>query len=166
MSTGMARDADLPERAGLRPHTTPATPHIQLDQYAPPAFQDELWSLMTGLRGVTTGRSGISLPQTRALHLDPALALGPDEAFMVGTEFAHLHGDGSGSLHAALPPQRAAEAIRTGWAEEHPVVTMGLGPETWVMLYGPQDDSELAVIWRLVQDSHAFACGQASTSRA
>ncbi|MCZ0984824.1 luciferase family protein [Streptomyces diastatochromogenes] len=166
MSTGTASDATLPERVGFRPLTTPATPHIQLDQHAPQALQDELWSLMTGLRGVTSGRSGISLPQTRALHLDPGLAVGPDEAFMVGTEFAHLHGDGSGSLHVALPAERAAEAIRTGWAEAHPVVTMGLGPETWVMLYGPKDDGQLAVVWQLVQESHAFACGQAPPSRA
>lgn len=166
MSTDTARDTYLPERPGRRPRTTPATPHVQLDQHAPPAFNEELWHLMTGLRGVTSGRSGISLPQTRALHLDPALALGPDDAFMVGTEFAHRHGDGSGSLHVALPPDRAAEAVRSGWAEAHPVVTMGRGAETWVMLYGPQDESELAVIWQLVQDSHAFACGQVSPSRA
>ncbi|MGW1028259.1 luciferase domain-containing protein [Streptomyces sp. NPDC002577] len=166
MSSGTAKEAGLPERSGHRPRTTPATPHIQLDQYAPPALQQELWRLMTGLPGVTSGRSGISLPHTRALHLDPGLALGPADAFMVGTEFAHLHGDGSGSLHVALPSARAAEAIRTGWAEEHPVVAMGLGPETWVMLYGPQDDGELAVVWQLVQESHAFACGEASPSRA
>ena len=66
----------------------------------------------------------------------------------------------------ALPAERAAEAIRTGWAEEHPVVTVGLGPETWVMLHGPQNDTGLAVVWQLVQDSCAFACGQVPNSRA
>ncbi|MFE4758181.1 luciferase family protein [Streptomyces mirabilis] len=159
MSTGTTKYAVLPTRFGHRPVTTATTPHVQLDQYAPRPLQNELWSLMVGLRGVTSGRSGISFPQTRALHLDPQIARGPEDAFMSGTEFAHLHGDGSGSLHVALPPARAAEAIRTGWAEEHPVVTMGLGPETWVMLYGPRNDTGLGVVWQLVQDSHAFACG-------
>ncbi|WP_262699517.1 MULTISPECIES: luciferase family protein [Streptomyces] len=162
MSTGTAKGANLPTRFGYRPLTTATTPHVQLDQYAPRALQEELWTRMTGLPGVTSGRSGVSFPQTRAVHLAPDLAHGPDDAFMVRTEFAHLHGDGSGSLHVALPPERAAEAIQTGWAEEHPVVTMGLGPETWVMLYGTKNDTGLGVIWQLVQDSYAFACGQTS----
>ncbi len=154
----------LPGRAGARPRTTPATPHVQLDQQAPRPLQDLLWQRMTSLDGVRTGRSGISLPQTRALHLDTRLAQGPVEAFMIGTEFAHLHGDGSGSLHVALPSDLAADAIRKGWAEQHPVVTMDMGPDTWVMLYGPRDDQELEVIWQLVRASHSFARGQSDDS--
>lgn len=153
----------LTERVGSRPHTTPATPHMQLDQQAPQHVQDVLWQRMTSLEGVRSGPSGISLPQTRAIHLDPRLAKGLREAFMVGTEFAHLHGDGSGSLHMALPSDRAAEVIRLGWAEQHPVVAMGMGPETWVMVYGPRDDAELTVVWQLVRESHAFAHGKPRT---
>lgn len=154
----------ITERAGSRPRTTPITPHMQLDQQAPQALRDALWRRMTSLEGVRSGPSGISVPQTRAVHLDPRLATGPREAFMVGTEFAHLHGDGSGSLHLALPSHRAAEAIRLGWAEQHPVVAMGLGPDTLVMVYGPRDDTELTVVWQLVRESHAFARGHRSPS--
>ncbi|MFI7129514.1 luciferase family protein [Nonomuraea sp. NPDC050153] len=155
----------IPQRLGPRPRTTPATPHIQLDQPAPQPLQDELWRMMTGLPGVRAGRSGVSDPRSRALHLDPALATGPRMAFMVGTEFAHLHGDGSGSLHLALPPQRAAEATAAGWAEPHPVVALGMGYETWVMVYGPKDDAEFAVVWGLVQESYHFACGRPVTAQ-
>jgi hypothetical protein len=109
-------------------------------------------------------RSGISLPQTRALHLDPRLARGPREAFMAGTEFAHLHGDGSGSLHLALPPARAADAIGKGWAELRcPAVAMGIAPATLVMVYGPRDDNELAVVWQLLEESYAYASQPAGT---
>jgi Family of unknown function (DUF5519) len=160
---GMATET-ITERAGSRPRTTPATPHMQLDQQAPPALQDVLWRRMTGLEGVRSGPSGISLPQTRAIHLDPRLATGPREAFLIGTEFAHLHGDGSGSLHLTLPSHRAAEAIRLGWAEQHPVVAMGMGPDTLIMLYGPRDDTELTVVWQLVRESHTFARGGQSPS--
>ena len=118
---------------------------------------------MTSLPGVRAGRSGISLPQTRALHLDPRLARGPREAFMAGTEFAHLHGDGSGSLHLALAPARAADAIGKGWAEQHPAVAMGIAPATLVMVYGPRDDSELAVVWQLLEESYAYASQPAGT---
>src|SRR6202022_1419463 len=131
--------APLPERAGPRPDTGPAMPHQQLSQLAPPALQDDLWRRMSALEGVRTGRSGVSLPQTRALHLDPVLAEGPDEAFMVGTEFAHLHGEFDGSLHAILPPGLAEEAVQRGWAELHPLAHAGQIPKTVVMLYGPRD---------------------------
>lgn len=69
---------------------------------------------MATLDGTRTGRSGISAPSSRALNLDPALAEGPDEAFLVGTEFAHLHGAHDGSLHATLPPEVVALAADHG----------------------------------------------------
>src|SRR5919204_5511596 len=89
----------LPERRGPRPRTGPAIPHQQLSQTAPPELQEELWRRMSELDGVRTGRSGVSLPDTRALHLEPGLAAGPRGAVMVGTEFAPLHGKPHGSPH-------------------------------------------------------------------
>ncbi|MFI7708864.1 luciferase family protein [Nonomuraea sp. NPDC049480] len=150
---------ELPARSGKRPTTGPEIPHQQLDQTAPAKLQEELWQRMAGLDGVRTGRSGISLPQTRALHLDPARALGPREAFMVGDEFAHLHGASDGSLHVALPPDVVAQAIETGWAEFHPLARRGMIPATHVMVYGPRDEAELETVWHLVEISYAFACG-------
>jgi hypothetical protein len=137
-------------------------PHQQLDQTAPLALQEELWQRMAGLSGVRTGRSGVSLPQTRALHLDEQLAVGPPAAYMVGTEFAHLHGAEDGSLHLMLPPELAVDAIDKGWAELHPMARRGVAPPTLVMLYGPRDEAELATIWQLVQASYAFARGDAT----
>jgi hypothetical protein len=45
---------------------------------------------------------------------------------MVGVEFAPLHGASDGSLHAALPPDVAAQAITRGWAEFHPLARRGM----------------------------------------
>lgn len=64
------------------------------------------------------------------------LARGPRDAYLTGTEFVHLHGDGSGSLHVALPRARGTEAIAQGWGETHPAARMGIAPPTLVMLYG------------------------------
>ena len=111
------------------------------------------------LEGVVAGRSGISVPTSLALHLDPGLATGPIEAFLVGTEFAHLHGDGSGSLHLALPLPDVEQVLDNGWGEQHPVVAMGYGPHTWVMLYGPRDEHEAEVVRSLLRTSYAFARG-------
>jgi phospholipase/carboxylesterase len=59
-----------------------------------------------------------------------------------------------------LPLSIASDAIDKGWAELHPVARRGAGPPTLVMLYGPRDEAELEVVWRLVQTSYAFARGE------
>ncbi|WP_433632808.1 luciferase family protein [Nocardia sp. CA-120079] len=153
---------DLPRRSGDRPRTRAHNPHQQLSQLAPPDLQETLWSRMTTLNGVLLGRSGVSLPDTRALHLRPTIAKGPGEAYLVGTEFAHLHGYDDGSLHMCLPKDIAAEAIAQGWAELHPMARQRFLPETLLMVYGPRDLDELEVIWRLVRISHGFARGAAT----
>ena len=147
----------MPTRSGPRPRTGPAIPHQQLDQTAPRKWRDELWRRMTQLEGVSVGPSRVSPPSTRAVHLDAALAAGPVQAFMVGTEFAHLHGPSDGSLHVALPEYLAAEAIAAGWADPHPLARAGQLPPTIVMLYEP----ELQIVWQLVRASYAFARGAA-----
>ena len=153
----------IPPRPGPRPHVRPGTPHQQLDQLAPPPLQEALWSRMVALPYVRAGGSVISLPDTRALHLAPAVARGPREAFAPdgGTEFAHLHGVADGSLHMNLPPATAAAAIAAGWAEWHPVVIWGWVPRTLVMIYGPRDPGEVDIVFDFVRLSHAFASGSA-----
>ena len=149
----------LPQRTGDRPRTRPVTPHQQLSQNAPISLQEQLWQRMAALDDVRVGRSGVSLPDTRALHLEPARAAGPPQAFPVGTEFAHLHGARDGSLHMALPVADVAEAVAKGWAEPHPFVLTGMLPRNYVMVYGPRDEAELETVWALVQRSYAFAAG-------
>jgi Family of unknown function (DUF5519) len=83
----------------------------------------------------------------------------PDDAYLVDTEFAHFHGDGSGSLHMTLPLVVAREAIERDWAEMHPAARMGHAPNTLVMVYAPRDDAELTVTWELVGRSYDYARG-------
>ncbi|MFG1703008.1 luciferase family protein [Nonomuraea sp. M3C6] len=157
MSTASA----LAPRRGPRPTTTPETPHQQVDQIAPEELQEKLWRRMAGLDHVRTGASVISLPETRALHLDPEHALGPRSAFVRdSTEFAHLHGPFDGSLHALLTEADAAELVEKGWGELHPIVHEGRHPPTLVMIYGPRDEEELETVWKLVRRSYAYASGQ------
>lgn len=148
---------DLPRRSGDRPRTREHNPHQQLSQIAPPELQERLWSRMTTLDGVLLGRSGVSLPDTRALHLRPTIAQGPGGAYLAGTEFAHLHGQGDGSLHMCLPESVVVRTIRQGWAEQHPMARQGYLPGTLVMVYGPRDPEELDIVWQLVRISHHFA---------
>jgi len=133
-------------------------PHAQLDQNAPPALQEALFARAAALRGVTVGRSHVSVPGSRAFHLDEDLARGPPRSRMIGTEFAHLHPPHDGSLHMQLPPQLAREAIAAGWAELHPIAKLR-GDDGMVIVYGPRDDEELEVVWSLVDASYRQALG-------
>lgn len=112
---------------------------------------------MTTLDDVVTGPSGISFPDTRALHLRPTPTTLTPERFLIGTEFAHLHGPTDGSLHLTLPYDVVAEVVRQGWGELHPIARAGQRPATLLMLFGPRNNDELEILWPLVQQSHTFA---------
>jgi hypothetical protein len=149
----------LPPRPGPRPTTTPTNPHTQLDQQPADTVQRELLAATAfALPGVEERPSMISVPGARALWLTEG-AEGPPEAFMIGSEFAHLHPGADQSLHAMLPPELAEEAVAAGWAEVHPVARRGLIPANAVMLYAPRDDVEREVIETLLRAAHAFARG-------
>ena len=107
----------LPKRSGSRPKTTPTNLHTQLEQNPEREVVDELATRVFALPGVEERPSAISVPGARALWLREELPAGPQEAFMIGREFAHIHPMPDGSLHAALPPEVAQEALRKGWAE-------------------------------------------------
>jgi len=149
----------LPKRRGPRPRATPTNPHTQLDQQPDTATAAALADALFTMPGVIERPSAISVPGARALWLAPADARGPRDAFLVGGEFAHLHPLPDSSLHAALPPSLASEAIARGWAEVHPVARLGLIPENVVMIYAPRDDSEVRIVLDLIRSSLAFARG-------
>lgn len=108
----------LPTRKGARPQTGPAVPHQQLSQTAPVELQDVLWERMKTLEHIVIGRSHVSAPDSKALHMIPAYAKGSEQAFFAGTEFAHLHGPSDGSLHLTLSPEDTAEVLAKGWGEK------------------------------------------------
>lgn len=156
----------LPERSGPRPRTTPTNPHTQLDQQPADASQHALLAAeVFALPGVTERESAISVPGARALWLEAFRGLAPEDAFMIGAEFAHLHPVPDQSLHVMLPPDLVAEAIGAGWAEQHPVARRGIIPANAVMLYAPRDDYEREVVVSLVTAAHAYATGSRDIKR-
>jgi hypothetical protein len=86
-----------------------------------------------------------------------------DPAFLVGTEFAHLHPGPDFSLHMTLPEPSARVVVERGWGEWHPFVEQGLLPATVVMVFAPRDLNELETVWQLVLASHRFAIADPST---
>src|SRR5918994_7990269 len=93
----------LPERSESRPRTTPTNPRTQLGQNPQPEMVEELARRIFTLTGVEERPSAISVPGARTLWLREDVPAGPQEAFMIGREFAHIHPNPDGSLHVALP---------------------------------------------------------------
>jgi len=152
----------LPERAGQRPRTTPTNPHTKLDQNPQDLVVQELAQRIFALPDVEERPSAISVPGARALWLRDEVPAGPQEAFMIGREFAHIHPLPDGSLHAAVPPELAEEAIEKGWAVQHPVARMGYIPPNVVMIYAPRNAGEIEIVAGLVTDSYRYAGGRRS----
>jgi hypothetical protein len=135
-----------------RPNLEHAFPHQQLTQLAPVELQDELVARASTLPFVSVGGSCVSVPGSRAFRVDGERATGPSEAFQCGTEFAHVHPAGDGSLHLTLPP-KVYEAVRSaGWGEPHPI-------SGTMLLFGPRTRSELETVWQLVVCSYRYAIG-------
>lgn len=153
----MPEGVTLPRRAGSKPQTTPTNPHQQVDQNAPAALQEALFESAQGLPGVIVRPSQISVKGARGFCLPMERAVGPPDAFMIGTEFAHLHPPYDGSLHMRLPFTTLARVIEVGWGELHPSAPKGFAPAKTIMIYGPRDDAELEVVWTILQHSYAFA---------
>lgn len=140
----------LPRRSGEPPEVAGPRPHSQRSQNSPPRLQEELARRALALPGVHEAESGVSVPGARAFVLDESEARGPADAFQVGREFAHLHPPEDGSLHMTLPAQIAQAAYASGWGEPHPVSGTPL-------IFGPRDEEELEVVWRLMRASYDYA---------
>jgi phospholipase/carboxylesterase len=134
-------------------------PQEQRSDNSPTEIQERLFSRIAALPGVTTRQSAISVPGARGLMVERG-AGAPLDAFLVprAGEFAHLHPGYDGSLHLALPPALAADAIASGWAVAHPLAGIRLA-RGMVMVYGPRNDAELDVVAGIVETSHAYATG-------
>ena len=154
----------LPKRSGPRPRTTPTNPHTQLEQNPELEVVEELALRVFALPGVEERPSAISVPGARALWLREDVSAGPPEAFIIEREFAHIHPMPDGSLHAALPPEVAQEAVEKGWAEQHPGARMGYIPQNVVMIYAPRNAEEIEVIAGLVVEAYRYAGGNAPNS--
>jgi phospholipase/carboxylesterase len=117
-----------------------------------------LFERLAKLPGVGTRDSAISVPGARAFVIrKPG---GPEEAFLVPQvgEFAHLHPPYDGSLHLALPPALATDALAKGWSVAHPLAGLRVTPGM-VMVFGPRDEDEVEVVAAIDATSQAWANG-------
>jgi hypothetical protein len=142
--------AALPQRSGPAPRTTSWAPHVQLDQTATPEMVAALAARVFALPDVEERAGTVADPRERAIWLRDELPAGSSDAFLGNREIGHFH-PWDGSLHIALPPELAKEAVAAGWAEVHPVAKAGMAPEHVVMLFGPREEGEVEVLLGLIQ---------------
>ena len=151
--------ADLPERAGPRPRTTPTNPQYQLEQVPEHPLSDALFERLSGLEGVELGESLRSPPGTIGFFLGDSDGT-PEAAFLLGTEFAHVHVTQEHGLHLIVPEPARATAIARGWIEPHPMAGLPTVSPLTVLAYAPRDEAELDVVARLVRLAHRHARGR------
>lgn len=151
--------AALPRRCGPRPTTTPINPQMQLDQQPASLLNGRLLRVFSDMLGVHLDASNRAPEGTIGLFLSAEDANGPPEAFLLGSEFAHLHPAPDGSLHLTLPEPVRYNAITAGWAQPHPLAGAATVSPNTVLVYAPRDETELAIITYLVAAAFQFARG-------
>jgi hypothetical protein len=152
----------LPGRFGPRPRTTAGLPFRQVDQLPAAGMNDRILALCQDLPDVRLRQSRVAAPGTTALWIPDALASGPDQAFIDGNEFCHLHAAPHGSIHLTLPPTAVEGIVALGWVERHPIHTIGI-MKSLVMVYAPRNREEVEVVMNLIDHSCRFAMGLAGS---
>ena len=150
-----AKVVTLPQRIGQKPRTTTINPHQQYDQFATPEALRAALDAVKDLPGVRLGPSQRAPYGTVGLYVDDGR--GPEDAFMLGTEFAHFHPIPDGSLHLTLPPGIREDAIAAGWAEPHPLAGRPTVSKQIVLIYAPRTLEEAKTVALLVKASWAYA---------
>ncbi|MEH2179063.1 luciferase domain-containing protein [Nostoc sp.] len=77
-------------------------------------------------------------------------------------EIAHIH-PSDGSMHMIFSPSDAKAVIEAGWGERHPLAgVLPHMPDTYVFIYPPRCEEELAVVASLLQAAIAALAGDSS----
>ncbi|MGL4973872.1 MAG: luciferase family protein [Bosea sp. (in: a-proteobacteria)] len=155
----LADGSSLPKREGDRPRTTTTNPHNQINQQPDQPLSRTLVERIAKLPNVHLGPSQRAPLGTVGFYIEPSVARGPSSAFLLSTEFAHVHPEPDHSLHLTLPEPERSAAIHAGWAEPHPLAGYPTVSELTVMIYAPRDQAELDVVTTLVTASYKAALG-------
>jgi hypothetical protein len=150
----------LPLRDGAVPKTTLHNPQQQLEQIPDRSNYIAFRNIVEAWPGVIKAPSMRAPHGTIGLYLDPKEAKGPRDAFLMGTEFAHLHPLPDGSLHMVLPPDVHRAAVANGWGLPHPMAGMPtISPQT-ILIFAPRNQADRDAVSELIRAAERFARGQ------
>ncbi|KAL1891262.1 hypothetical protein Sste5346_007721 [Sporothrix stenoceras] len=153
---------ELPYRPGPRPQVAGLAPQRQLDQQASTACYGQLRAAVENLTRqhpdtLCTATSCIEKHGFGLFARHPVNVWGQGEIF-------HIH-DSEKSMHMSLHPDDIKEVLDKGWGQRHPLA-FSAGwvkaplPPTFVMIYAPRDESDLAIIARIVEAAIWYTMAQ------
>lgn len=167
----------VPIRKGVRPEVGDIVPHRQLSQQRSEVQKDALDGLFDAFiqNNLDLVEKKVSHYETHnaALYVksnvirDDAERL-PDTCVIAQGEIGHVHADSS--VHLYFSPTDAAVIMDKGWGERHRLAKRIWGKPvigidcTYILLYIPRDQEELAVLRTLLHASAAYMLGLEATS--
>lgn len=157
--------ADVPRRrTGEPPETSTGEPPRQLTQRASPELWGRLVYEATRLPHVREGRTPQCADDARALIVADRDAPAVPEATLApggAVEPVRMHGVHDTSIHLVLPRWRAYQVCADGWGIPRPLGDTAAE----VLVFGPRDVAEVAVVVGLIAESIAFARGESLSAR-
>ncbi|KAK0495223.1 hypothetical protein EDD18DRAFT_266790 [Armillaria luteobubalina] len=149
---------EIPERRDARPPLGwHPIPHRQLAQVPDDAMKKKLQALFDsiGKKNPTLVKYRVSPHEGHVpgIHIRSSIPPPHPVARVSLLEISHIHTPDH-SLHVVLAPQDCKQVIEKGWGERHPfsgarrVISL---PKEYLMIYGPRDDEELAIITRILK---------------
>lgn len=149
-------------RDGAAPRVFNANPQRQLDQVPASAAYEAMRSAFMAWPQVIVRPSLRASPGSWGLSLRREDARGPDDAFLVGTEFAHIHALPDGGFHMALPEDVQRAVVDAGWGVPHHMAGLPSVSRATTLVFAPRNAMERAVALDLLRAAEAFARGSAA----
>ena len=144
VKSGVNRVDTIPKRKGTRPPTIRGPLHLQCGDSGDAKYLRKLITEILSWPDVEStppiGRS----PDLISIHLKRAEGVIGSSAATSVREFAKVYLEAA-TIHVTLPLVTAHWAILGGWAEPHYLASQGLMPAGTVLLYAPEDESEVDV---------------------
>lgn len=135
----------------------------QRDQRSVPTMWVAVWDALRSVPGVIAGSSARGEDAARAVLVPSVINPVAGTSFApagLPLEPAHLHGPADTSIHLVLPRARAALVVARGWARPCPLAVHG----TELIMFGPRDEVELAIVTALARESVMWALAQNSVT--
>lgn len=135
----------------------------QRDQRSAPTMWVAVWDSLRSVPGVIAGSSATGEDAARAVLVPSVINPVAGTSFApagLPLEPAHLHSPADTSIHLVLPHARAALVVAQRWARPCPLAVHG----TELIVFGPRDEAELAIVAGLARESVMWALARNSVT--
>ena len=144
----------LPKREGQRPQIAPfAVPHRQVNQHNSPeirALQQQLFDEKVAKNSpILTYKLSYLEKHNHGIFVADSASGNPTLMPVSHAEIGHIHPT-DGSMHIILSPSDTKEVIEKGWGELHGLAGQDKAAKTYLMIYSPRDQKELAVTKKII----------------